>query len=49
MCHANQFVAGADEAYLRVIANEYEQKFKSIPLHDIEEHIYKKIFQATEK
>jgi hypothetical protein len=49
MCHANQFVAGADEAYLRVIANEYEQKFKSIPLHDIEEHIYKKFFQATEK
>ena len=48
ICHANQFVAGTNEAYLRSIVDEYERTFKNIPLHDLEHHIYNKIFQTTD-
>ena len=44
ICHANQFVAGTNEAYLRSIADEYEQNFKDVPLDKIEELIYEKTF-----
>lgn len=42
--HAHQFVAGTNEAYLRTLVNEYEQRFKSIPVGALEGHVYSKIF-----
>lgn len=47
VCHANQFVAGTNEAYLRSLADEYERHFKTIPLGEIEKYIYSKIFNTT--
>lgn len=47
ICHANQFVAGTNEAYLRSIADEYEQHFKATPLDKIEELIYERMFGST--
>ncbi len=47
VCHANQFVAGTNEAYLRSLADEYERHFKIIPLGEIEKYIYSKIFNTT--
>jgi hypothetical protein len=44
ICHANQFVVGRNEAYLRSAVDEYENNFKNVPLQDIENHIYNKIF-----
>ena len=44
ICHANQFVVGRNEAYLRGVADEYERNFKTAPLKDIENHVYKEIF-----
>lgn len=47
VCHANQFIAGNDEGYLREIADIYESKFKEIPLHDVESYVYGEIFSST--
>lgn len=47
VCHANQFVAGTNEAYLRSLADEYERHFKTIPSGEIEKYIYSKIFNTT--
>lgn len=44
MCHANQFVVGRNEAYLRSVADEYENNFKTKSLKDIEDYVYKDIF-----
>lgn len=43
---ANQFVVGNNEGYLREIVDIYESKFKTIPLHDVENYVYREIFDA---
>lgn len=49
ICHANQFVVGRDRAYLRSVADEYEKSFKTIPLKDIEDYVFKEIFETMNR
>lgn len=44
ICHANQFVVGRNEDYLRAVADEYEKNFKTRSLQDIESYVYEDIF-----
>ena len=49
ICHANQFVVERDRAYLRSVADEYEKSFKTIPLKDIEDYVFKEIFETMNR
>lgn len=47
VCHANQFIAGTNETYLRSLADEYEQNFQNIPLEEVEKYVYDKILKTS--
>jgi hypothetical protein len=48
ICNANQFVVSSNKKYLTLLVDEYESKFKMIPLSEVENYIYKSLLNTKD-